>query len=42
MNTTLRPLALAMCAVLATAVVVPAFAQDTGTSSMRDQRAKRM
>ena len=42
MNTTLRPLALAMCAVLATAVVVPAFAQDAGSTSMRDQRAKRM
>lgn len=38
----LRPLVLAICTVVAVAAVAPAFAQDTASPSMRDQRAKRM
>ena len=39
----LRPLVLAVCAVLAVAVTAPVFAQEVGSgTSMREQRAKRM
>jgi tetratricopeptide (TPR) repeat protein len=43
-STHLRPLALAVCAVLSLAVAAPVFAQESGSTgtSMREQHAKRM
>lgn len=38
----LRPLVIAVCAALSFAIAAPVFAQDVGSTSMRDQRAKRM
>ena len=38
----LHPLALAVCALIGCAVVAPVVAQDVGSTSMREQRAKRM
>ena len=38
----LSPLALAVCAVIGFSVVAPSFAQEVGSTSMREQRAKRM
>ena len=37
----IRPLAIAVCAVLSIAIAAPVFAQDVGTS-MRAQREKRL
>ena len=37
----LRPLALALCTIVAVSAVAPAFAQELGSSSMREAREKR-
>lgn len=41
-TTKLSPLALAVCAIIGFSVVAPSFAQEVGSTSMREQRAKRM